>query len=130
MQCPEPVFAMQEAYRHFYHCEPPPITSSSFPLDTLFSDISSSWARAIHSVAQSPHPRQCIKIGTVEITFDAEICFIRVSPRTCYVVPYTMILCFSDMCAAWFTVDCYCWIHNDKYPGQSLSYKYRTCLNH
>lgn len=50
------------------------------------------------------------------------------SCHTCFLVPYTMILCFADMCAAWFSIDCYTWIHDRKYSGYSLHQEYRNCF--
>lgn len=60
--------------------------------------------------------------------FDSKICFIKVTSRTCFLVPYSLILCFSDMCAAWFSVDCDAAIHNKKYPGHFLLTETRSCL--
>lgn len=48
---------------------------------------------------------------------------------TCFLIPYSLILCFSDMCAAWFSVDCYAAIHERKYPGYSLANEVRLCLH-
>lgn len=43
-------------------------------------------------------------------------------------LPYSLILCFADMCSAWFSLDCYSIISNKKYPGFSLSAEVRHCL--
>lgn len=53
---------------------------------------------------------------------------IKVSSFTGYLVPYSLVLCFADMCSSWFTLDCYSSIYNDKYPGYSLHHEVGRCL--
>lgn len=67
-------------------------------------------------------------MGRVVIIFDAELCVIKVTSSSCYLIAYTLILCFADICAAWFSVDSYAWLHHLKYPGYSLLEEVRSCL--
>lgn len=120
--------ATQQAYLHYYKSPPPEITRSSFPLNTIYSGLASSLTSAISSVAQSTVPRQEVEIGKVKIIFEAELCIVYVSTTTCFLVPYSMFLCFADMCSSWFSVDCYTWIHARKYPGYNLHVEFRECL--
>lgn len=65
------------------------------------------WSTAISEIAQSLSPRQEIVVGSVDLVFEAEICLVKATQRTCFLVPYSLILCFADMCASWFSVDYY-----------------------
>lgn len=68
-------------------------------------------------------------IGRVKVMFDAELCVVYVNTKTCFLIPYSLILCFSDMCAAWFSVTSYAALHYDNYPGYSLLKEVTSCLN-
>ena len=94
--------ATQEAYRHFYKTLAPVMTATQFPLQTLYSTLVPAWAGLIRSVTQSLELRQ-----------------LATTRRTCFFLPYTLILCFADMCAARFSVDTH--IHDQKYSGYSLN---------
>lgn len=119
---------IQGSYSHFYKTPPPPLTKRNFPLDTLYAKLAITWNKLISEVAQSTIPRQEIIVGSYTFIFDAELCLILVTPLTCFLVPYSLVLCFADMCSAWFSVDCYASIHDDKYPGYPLLRETRACL--
>lgn len=99
-----------------------------FPLDTLYARLAVIGNRVMSEVTQSFSPRQEIKVGTHTFIFDAELCLVRLTPLTCFLIPYSLILCFADMCAAWISVDCYASIHNRKYPGYSLLAETQLCF--
>lgn len=120
--------AMEATYTHFYRTPVPDLVYRSLPLNTTYADLAMTWARVISQVAQSQEPRQELVIGKVKTTFDAELCIIYVTSRTCFLIPYSLVLCFADMCAAWFSVTCYAAIFHDKYPGYSLYQEVEGCL--
>lgn len=120
--------AIESSYTHFYKTEAPYLTKTPLPLDTLYSSLAITWCRVISEIAQSFIPRQELLIGAFTFVFDAELCVVHVTPTTCFFIPYSLILCFSDMCASWFSLDCYACISNKKYPGFSLSNMVRACL--
>lgn len=119
--------AIHGSYTHFYKTPTSRMAKRHFPLDTLYSNLALTWSKVITSVAQSFTPRQEIS-SSYSFIFDAELCFIQVTTKTCFLVPYALILCFTDMCASWFSLDCYSAIHYMKYPGYNLQTEVRDCL--
>lgn len=75
----------------------------------------------IAEVAQSFVARQEVQVGQFMFVFDAELCFIKVSTATCYLVPYSLIVCFADMCASWFSLDCYASLYTSTYTSTQVS---------
>lgn len=120
--------AVSGSYSHYYKTTPPQMTQETFPLDTIYSSLALTWNHVISEVAQSFILRQEIKIGEYLFIFNAELCLVQVTTHTCYLVPYSLILCFADMCAAWFSIDCYASLYNLKYPGFKLHTEVRNCL--
>lgn len=120
---------MEASYSRYYKTPPSPIVNRSFPLDTIYASLATTWARVISQVAQSQEPRQEITVGSVRVVFDAELCVVYASAKSCFLIPYSLILCFSDMCAAWFSETSYAALHNDKYPGCSLQKEVGSCLS-
>lgn len=120
--------AASAAYTHYYKTPAPDLTKKKLPLDTPYARLSLTWTSVISTVAQSFVSRQEVVVGEYKFVFDSDICFVRVSSRTCFLVPYSLILCFSDMSSSWFSVDCYAAIHDKKYPGHSLLGETRRCL--
>lgn len=120
--------ATQGSYVHFYKTPPALLTFEPFPLDTLYARLAITWNRVVSDVAQSFVSKQEITVGSFTFVFDAELCLVKLTPLTCFLVPYSLILCFADMCAAWFSVDSYAAIHDRKYPGYSLLFETKTCF--
>lgn len=74
----------------------------------------------VGEVSLSFEARQRVQIGNVSVVFDAELCYIKVTKITCYLVPYSLFLCFADMCAAWSSAVLYSYMSDTKYPGESF----------
>lgn len=69
--------------------------------------------------------RAHVSVGRADITFDAEMCLVHVTKCTVFLVPYTLILCFADMCASWASLYLYTRMsHDKKYPGHNLHTEY------
>lgn len=83
--------ALHGSYTHFYKTPSPSLVQEPFPLDTLYARLAITWNKVISDVAQSFSPRQEIRIASYIFIFDAELCLIKLTPLTCFLVPYTLL---------------------------------------
>lgn len=116
------------SYEHFYKTQSPEITSRAMPVTSLEARLYITFINVISQIAQSFEPRQVVQIGKHEFVFDAEICYLSVNSHFCYVIPYSLFLCLSDMCSSWFSISCYTSIQRWKYPGFDLQDEVKKCM--